>query len=46
MEKVVTAYSKEVGCTKNRKLPKLWKKIEIFLADLAKYSNDIQVKKE
>jgi len=46
MEIVVTAYSKEVGSTKNRKLPKLWEKIEKFSADLAKYSNDIQVKKE
>jgi len=46
MERVVTAYSKEVGSTKNRKLPKLWEKIEKFSADLAKYSNDIQVKKE
>jgi len=46
MERVVNAYSKEVETTKNRKLPKLWEKIEKFSAELAKYSSDIQVKKE
>jgi len=46
MERVVTTYSKEVDSTKNRKLPKLWDQIEKFSAELAKYSSDIQVKKE
>eukprot|EP00495_Collosphaeridae_sp_1-RS-2012_P007768 TRINITY_DN7536_c0_g1_i1.p2 TRINITY_DN7536_c0_g1~~TRINITY_DN7536_c0_g1_i1.p2 ORF type:complete len:90 (+),score=20.56 TRINITY_DN7536_c0_g1_i1:255-524(+) len=46
MERVVTTYSKEVESTKLRKLPKLWEQIEKLLAELAKYSSDIQVKKE
>jgi len=46
MESVVSSYSKEVDNTKSRKLPKLQWQIEKFSAELAKYSCDIEVKKD